>query len=66
VASIEIVGVGFRDGQGVVNGLVMPILGIAVVRENMVVAGGVSRLRGHGGIGFTRAVRARRAHETGV
>jgi hypothetical protein len=60
------VGVGFRDGQGVANGLAMPIFGIATVREDTVVAGGVSRLRGHGGISFTRAVRARRAHETGM
>jgi hypothetical protein len=54
------VGVGFWDGQGVANGLVMPIFRIAAVRENMVVASGVSRLRGHGSIAWCvkRAERA--------
>jgi hypothetical protein len=36
------------------------------VREDTVVAGGVNRFRSHGGIGFTRVVRAWRAQATGV
>jgi hypothetical protein len=60
------VGVGFQDGQGVANGLAMPSFGIMAVREDTVVEGGVSRLRGHGSIGFMHVVCARRAHETSV
>jgi hypothetical protein len=36
------------------------------VRKDTVVAGGVNRFRGNGGIGFTRAVRAWRAQATSV